>query len=89
MVQLDRPDSGEPRKADIVDHRIDLPARDDLLQHFGGGDPVGQVHLVKLAREVVRPGSGQADRYVSGRGQSIGDGSPDAFGRSGDQYSSW
>jgi hypothetical protein len=44
---------------------------------------------MELAREVVRPGSRQADRYVSSRGQSIRDGSPDAFGRAGDQYSSW
>jgi hypothetical protein len=29
MVQLDRPDSGEPRKADIVHHRT-ISARDDL-----------------------------------------------------------
>jgi len=79
MVKLDRPDSGEPRKADIVDHRIDLPARDDLSQQFGWWRPGRRGPLMELAREVVRPGSRKADRYVSSRGQSIRDGSPDCL----------
>jgi hypothetical protein len=89
MVQLDRPDPGEPREADIVDYRIDPPTRNDLLQRFGSGVLVGEVHLIELPGEVLRPRSRETDRYVSSRGQSVGDGSPDAFGRSGDQYSSW
>jgi hypothetical protein len=79
MVQLDRPDSGEPREADIVHHRIDPSGGDDLFQHVGGSGPIGEIDLVELAREVLRPGSRETDRYVSSRGQSVGDGSPDAF----------